>query len=255
MTEFERLENGIYRLKIPFENIYTSVFALIEGDSCLLIDSGCNENDVHNFILPALSKSGFVPQMMLCSHLHGDHSGGIDALLLAFPKAKVGLFSRDKFFEAETVYFSDGDLLLGRFRVLNLKGHTRDCLAMLDEKTSTLLSFDCLQLFGVGRYGTSVTDCGDYLLTLERVRALNPKKIIASHEYVPCGFCADGHKEIEKYLDKCKEMLDYVVELAKENPSRDPEELAKLYNEANPSLPPIGTTIMSAVLRWKNEKR
>ena len=252
---FELLTDGIYRLKVPFENIFTSVFALVEDNNCILLDSGCNEWDVNQIIIPALDAARFVPQMMICSHLHSDHSGGMQALLKAFPKAKAGLFARNKYFDGETIHLSDGGLLLNRFRVLNLKGHTDDCLAVLDEKTSTLLSFDCLQLFGVGRYGTSVTDCGDYLLTLERVRSLNPKKIIASHEYVPCGFCAYGHKEVEKYLDQCKEMLDYVAELAKENPSRNPKELAKLYNEANPSLPPIGTTIMSAVLRWKNEKR
>ncbi|MBQ2377955.1 MAG: hypothetical protein II297_06110, partial [Clostridia bacterium] len=62
---FELLTDGIYRLKVPFENIFTSVFALVEDSKCILLDSGCNERDVNQIIIPALDAAGFVPQMMI----------------------------------------------------------------------------------------------------------------------------------------------------------------------------------------------
>ena len=245
---FELLTDGIYRLKIPFENIFTSVFALVEDNQCVLLDSGCNERDVNQIIIPALEAVGFVPQMIICSHLHSDHSGGMNALLSAFPKAKAGLFARNERFDCETVHLSDGDLLLNRFRVLNLKGHTDDCIAVLDEKTSTLLSFDCLQLFGVGRYGTAFSDCGEYLKTLERVRDMRLEHIIASHEYVPCGSVANGQKEVNEYLDQCEKAVECVLNFAKKYTNLNFDETARLYNTANSLLPPIGATLISSIM-------
>ncbi|MBO5281407.1 MAG: MBL fold metallo-hydrolase [Clostridia bacterium] len=245
---FELLTDGIYRLKVPFENIFTSVFALVEDNKCILLDSGCNERDVNQIIIPALDAAGFVPQMMICSHLHSDHSGGMQALLKAFPKAKAGLFARNKYFDGETIHLSDGGLLSNRFRVLNLKGHTDDCLAVLDEKTSTLLSFDCLQLFGVGRYGTAFSDCAEYLKTLERVRDMRLEHIIASHEYVPCGSVANGQKEVNEYLDQCEKAVACVRNFAEEHADLGFDETARLYNAASPLLPPIGATLISSII-------
>ena len=190
---FEALENGIYRLCIPFENIYTSVFLLVEGENSALIDSGSTDVDSTNYILPALRHAGISPDYLICSHLHGDHCGGIRALCDAYPTAKVGLFSRDIPFQTGSIHlFSDGEILWERFQIFNMQGHTQDSLAALDLKTNTLLTADCLQLFGIGRYGTSVTDVAQYKLTIERIKHFGVQKIIAAHAYVPCGYMAEG---------------------------------------------------------------
>ena len=186
--------------------------------------------------------------MIICSHLHSDHSGGMDALLSAFPNAKAGLFSTSKSYDRETVHFSDGELLFNRFRVLNLKGHTDDCLAVLDEKTSTLLSFDCLQLFGVGRYGTFFENCGEYIKTLERVETLGLERIISSHEYVPCGAMANGREEVKEYLTQCKKALDRIQKFATEHAHLGSDEIARIYNAKNSCLPPIGSAVVCAII-------
>ncbi len=246
---FQQLAEGIYRLCVPFEELYTSVFALTEGDGCILLDSACNEKDVQEVILPALSRSGFAVQMILCSHLHSDHCGGMEALLEAFPSAKAGLFDKSKKYGGkETVHFSDGDMLLGRYKVLNLKGHTEDCLAVFDTKTATLLSVDCLQLRGIGRYGTSVCCGKEYRATLERVRGLGVQRIIASHEYIPCGAIADGADRVKNYLDECEKAIDCICELAMSNPELDLGGVARLYNKSL-GLPPIWEGTVEALMK------
>ncbi len=193
MNEFEKITDGIYRIKVPFEDIYTSVFALCEEGKCILLDSAC-EGDVEVCIIPALQKLGITPDYLIASHYHSDHSGGMTALRIAYPNATLKAYQ-------------DGERLLGRFVVLNLKGHTDDCLAIYDEKTHTLISCDCLQAYGIGRYSTSVEDKAAYMQAIKTVRGLSPSMIIASHEYEPCGAIMKSESEIEKFLLACEQAV------------------------------------------------
>lgn len=189
---FECVESGIYRLTVPFEDLYTSVFALREGENWLLCDTACNDFDVENYILPALKDLGAEPKYILCSHSHSDHAGGLFSVIKAFLKAKIIL---------KPTVLSD------RFEVLSLKGHTDDSLAVFDRKTKTLLSFDCLQQRGIGKYRNGIFERKEYLKTIEKVRKMNIEKIIFSHNYDPCGYIVKGKAEIEKVLKICEENI------------------------------------------------
>ncbi len=199
---FERIAEEIFQLKIPFENIYTSVFLLRSEQGNILFDGGNDARDVEEYILPALQEKKVVPDLLLCSHLHGDHCGGITRLLQIFQNVEVGLFEKNSPYARSRV-LEDGELLFGRFRSLRLEGHCKDALAVWDEKTATLLTADCLQQQGVGRYGRLVEDEGAHLRSVERVRALKPRKIVASHDYRPCGGVAEGEEEIFRFLHEC----------------------------------------------------
>ncbi len=193
MNKFERMADGIYLLKVPFEDIYTSVFALVEGGKCILLDSAC-EGDTEVYITPALQKLGVTPDYLIASHYHSDHAGGMAALRTAYPNAIAKAYK-------------DGERQLSRFVILNLKGHTDDCLAIYDEKTRTLISCDCLQAYGIGRYPTLVEDKSAYMQAIKRVRELSPSMIIASHEYEPCGAIMKSKAEIEKFLLACEQAV------------------------------------------------
>ncbi len=56
--EFE----GIYRLRVPFHNIYTSVFLIISKDRRILLDCATTAGDVDGVILPALERMEISPQ-------------------------------------------------------------------------------------------------------------------------------------------------------------------------------------------------
>ncbi len=200
---FEQLEKGIYRVRIPYENVYTSVFLLTYKKECLLIDGGASATDAENYVLPALRGAGMRPMMILRSHCHGDHSGGVQRIAEEYG-IKIGLMEDDFPKNGNFVRLYDGEILLNRFQLLNLKGHTDECLAVLDLKTKTLLSFDCLQMGGLDKYGATFTDKAAYLHTVGRVRRLRLRRIIASHDFEPFGFDV-GKERIIECLNVCEQ--------------------------------------------------
>ncbi len=200
---FELLEKGIYRLKVPFEAVWTSVFLLRNAHGSLLLDAAATDEDVQKQIVPALGRLGIRPGMILCSHLHEDHSGGMPALLAAFPGAAAGLVDGTQHYAAEIRRLKDGDLLLGQFRVLQLPGHTPDCMGILDTASNTLLSCDCLQQLGLDKYPTSVPFPAAYHTSIDKLRQLPIAKIIFSHDYEPFGWCVSGSRQIADCYDLC----------------------------------------------------
>ncbi len=190
----EKLKDGIYRICIPFENIYTTSFVLVEGANAVILDSGNCDSDAEKYIIPEVKEMGVNVKYLVSSHTHQDHHGGINALKMAFPNAVSVLFAENT--------LTDGQILLNRFKVLNLKGHTNDSLGILDLKTNTLLSCDSLQMYGIDRFKTLVEDKEEYLKTIERIKSLSLDAIIASHEYEPLGSIAEGEK-ISEFLQEC----------------------------------------------------
>ncbi len=192
---FEKEEKGIYRLTVPFEAIYTTVFALHEGDKWILCDTATTSDDVKTYILPALQRLGAVPDSIFCSHSHRDHVGGLSSLRDAFPAAKL---------------ITEPTVLLDRFEICSLKGHSEDSLAIYDRSTRTLLSFDCLQQRGIDKYRSGISNKDEYLRSIALVRSMNVERILFSHAYDPCGYSVKGKEETEYALHICEE---YVIRL------------------------------------------
>ncbi len=236
----EQLTESIYRIKIPFENIYTTVFIIKTESNCLIYDSGCDENAVNTYILPALAELRVKPDVILCSHSHGDHCGGLHFLSEAFPSAVVGFLGQQKYSANNPKAYNDGDILFDRFKLLNLKGHSTDGLAVFDLKNKVLLSGDCLQLNGVGRYGTGVADCEEYFKAIARIKELKPLKLFTSHEFYPLGFSAVGEVEVVEYLTECKAAVLKIRDFIFLNKGQSHKEIAELYNERFEFQPPIG---------------
>ncbi len=207
MTEFERIGDGIYRLCVPFDTVYTTVFLLTDGNGSVLLDCATTDTDVERVIVPALNARGVYPKMVVASHQHADHAGGMPALLRAFPHAKAGLLNRTVTYANPTVYLQDGELLLGHFRVLNLKGHADDALALYDLHTKTLLACDCLQQNGVDKFKVYLTDKAAYSRTIQRLRSMDIERVVCSHDYEPCGYCIEGQDNIERLYTVCESVI------------------------------------------------
>ena len=87
----DSVADGIFRLKVPFEDLYTAVFFVRSGEEWAIIDCATTEYDVDSYILPALDSLGAKATHLLLTHGHGDHAGGADRLLARCPEV-----SRDK---------------------------------------------------------------------------------------------------------------------------------------------------------------
>ncbi len=199
---WERLDGGLFRILIPFEGITTTVYVAVYDEGVAIIDSATYPSDIDGYILPALREMGVDEaqvRYLLLTHDHGDHAGGLDRLRDVFPQAIVGAM----FTMPNAVRLSDGDVLLGGLQAIHLPGHTDTAVGFLDRRTDTLLSGDCLQLGGVDKYRDGVSDCKQYRASIEKLRGVTVRRIVAAHEYEPLGSIADGEAAVERYLDEC----------------------------------------------------
>lgn len=171
---FQEEIKGIYRLKVPFERIYTSVFLVTSGSRAVLVDCATTERDVEEYIIPALKALGYeVAELdaIVLTHRHGDHAGGLKRLLSEAPELKVVEDLRTLFDGVETY---------------PMAGHTVGCIGVLDTRSHTLISGDGLQGAGVDKYRCSLQDPTEYRKTLQRVQEDERiQNILFSHAYEP----------------------------------------------------------------------
>lgn len=200
----EALGEGLYRVIVPYEEVTTTVYLVAADAGCAIVDSATYPSDVDGYILPALCEVGIPPETVRClalTHDHADHAGGITHLSERLPWAAV----RTSFAHPLTkgALLREGEILLGMLQTVYLPGHTAQSVGFLDLRKRTLLSGDCLQLAGVGKYRSGILLRDDYVASMERLRTMGIERIVAAHEFDPYGSIAEGRDEVERYLDAC----------------------------------------------------
>ena len=248
----EKINDNIYRLTLPFQDVFTSVFLIKSDEGAILFDTASYETDAENEIIPFLKELGVTPKYVFISHNHDDHSGGLKRLIKEFPE--ICIVSRNDGIKEEygdcKFYFpEDNDRISGVCRVITIPGHTKDSIALFDERTKTLITGDCLQLYGLfgsGEWGANITFIGEHRLAVEKVRRMDIAEIFTAHDYHPYGYHHQGREEIERALDMCIEPLDKIKMLIMENPMKDDEEIRKMYNPKG-ELPVVGIWVIEAI--------
>ena len=193
---FAKQVEGIYRLKVPFEDLYTSIFLLKTDYGNMLVDCATYDSDIDKYLVPALQNLGLCltgVEYLVVTHSHCDHAGGKNRILEIVPNVKIIDKSIDNIFNCLTV--------------CELKGHTIDCIGVFDERSGTLISADALQGAGVGKYRCCIENKQEYLKTIEKIsKNKRIKNILFSHSYEPWNSdVAIGREEVEKCLEYCKE--------------------------------------------------
>ena len=87
-----------------------------------------------------------------------------------------------------------------------LPGHTEHSFGFFDISTKTLLSGDCLQLNGVGKYRNGIANMDLYISSVNKLKRMDINRIVAAHEYDPFGSTAEGKSSVLRYLNKCYEI-------------------------------------------------
>lgn len=195
------IAEGLFLLKIPFQELYTSVFFVEGKDGLAIVDCATTSDDVDRYILPALKSMKKSATHLLLTHSHGDHAGGAPRLLeqcpdlvcLAYEDVALPRFRR----------LTAREIILDRLQVIPILGHTNHSVGYLDRSTNTLISGDCLQLAGVGKYTNGIRYPDLYLQSLETLKGMEIERIVASHDYVPLGNLAEGKEAVARYLDTC----------------------------------------------------
>ena len=252
MNTLTCVNDHIARLTLPYADIYTTVYIIKTDEGTLLFDAASFDEDVPQYIAPALEALGITDlKYIFISHNHRDHAGALAPLMDCFPSATI--VSRcprlkEKFAEYAFISPEDGDRLLRVLQVVTIPGHTQDAAAILDTRTNTLISGDCLQLYGIfgsGKWAANITLIPEHLAALNKLRATKIDRILTAHDYHPFGHSFDDAATIAGALDACVAPLKKVKELIAQNPAASDEEIADLYN--CPALPTLGAHVVTAV--------
>jgi glyoxylase-like metal-dependent hydrolase (beta-lactamase superfamily II) len=171
------------------------------SDEMVIVDPGPDDDDEHIERLAAL---GPIP-LVLISHRHGDHTGGIDRIveLTGAVVRSVG----SGFLRGLGGPLTDGEVIDAaglRITVMATPGHTADSMSFLLD--DAVLTADTI----LGR-GTTVIDhedgdLGDYLESLRRLRGLSRRTVLPGH-----GAELDDSAAVsDTYLAHREERLDQI---------------------------------------------
>jgi hydroxyacylglutathione hydrolase len=173
------------------------------GKACAVVDPGDEDP-----VLALLEKEKLDLRYILLTHHHGDHTGGVEALLRQYDAEVFGPV--DNRVPSVTTHCRHGDSielseLNARFRVLEVPAHTRSHIAYYGE--GVLFSGDTLFSLGCGRFFEG--DAQDMQEALDRIAALPAETLnYCAHEYTQanCAFALQVEPDNPALLARAAEV-------------------------------------------------
>ncbi len=258
MKRFEKIAENLYRITTPYKDIFTTVYLLIAEKDAILFDAASFDEDIDEVIAPALDELGVTPQYVFISHNHRDHAGGLARFAARYPETIIVSRSsalQEKYEGHPFLFPEEGTVLLDTYRVIPIVGHTQDSAALLDMRTNTLITGDCLQLWGIcgaEDWAANINFPTEHWRVLEKLGKMPLSAIYTAHDYYPLGYFAVGKEQIARYLAACREPLLRIKELILANPEADDAVVRALYN-AQEGIPTVREAVVKAVRKSISE--
>lgn len=249
-----QINPDLYCITIPYKDIFTTVYLIKTEEGVLVFDTATYDYDIEDIVLPVIDELGFRSKVkyVFISHAHRDHWGGLKTFLSHFPDAVV-ISRKDDIDELYCGYNckkpEEGEIILGVLQVVAIPGHTIDSAGLLDIRDNTLISGDCLQMYGIygsGEWGANITFPALHYSAIEKLRSMNINSICTAHDYHPVGRFIQGKERVKVALDSCIEPLDEVKRLINENPALSDNEISEMYNSTN-KLPTLAEKVVRAM--------
>lgn len=263
MENFTHINENICRTTVPYKDIFTTLYTVRTPEGVLLFDAASWDEDARNYTIPFLKEAAVAAEELkyiFISHNHTDHAGGLKELIKNFPNATI-LSRSPKLHEEYARYrchrHEDGERIMGVLQVVTIPGHTKDCSAILDTRTKTLISGDCLQSYGIrgsGTWAANISHPDEYVKAIEKVRTLDIDTIVTAHNYDPQGYRADGKAAVSANLDACLVPLKRMQQLILQYPELDDAGVQAKFNY-DPELPKISARVIGAMRQAMEEKR
>lgn len=140
-----------------------------KAHKCLLLDPGMNPEPLIRF----LEEEGLTPEMIVLTHGHVDHIGGVETVRQRWPKVQVAIHADDggmltdpnenlSILAGTMVQTRPAEVLLSeeekflstaglRFQILHTPGHTRGGICLYSAADETIFAGDTLFAGSVGR--------------------------------------------------------------------------------------------------------
>lgn len=243
---FKDVLEGIKRLYVPFEGTNTSVFLVKSDTGYILIDCATTDSDVTDIIIPAICEEAKLSDVkyILLTHRHGDHAGGIYELAKQIPHAKVcaSRLASERMTDINVDGLEDGQIVDGTIKACFLPGHTDDSMGYVHIPTKTLIPGDCVQQYGIGKYGCGLESPTMYKKSLQKLLAdKSMENIIPSHEYVPFGDEDYGRESFETHIEGsimyCELVEEFVLQCVKDGIT-DANEIGRMFKETYSDMMP-----------------
>jgi len=195
---------------------------LLPGREAALIDAGVGDA-AHLASLEA-ALAGQPLARVLLTHGHPDHASGLDAIVSRWPSADVVRFGTTR----PTVNAGDIEL-----RIVPTPGHAPDHLCFLDEAAGDVYCGDLVRLGGsIVIPASKGGDLRRYLDSLQRVRALAPKRLLPGHGPI----VEDPASLIEEYLQHRAQREEEVMAALREGATTPEEIVRRVYRMLAPNL-------------------
>jgi len=230
---------------------------LLRGRVPTLIDAGTGEPEHLAALTTALGDAALA--QVLVTHAHTDHASGAPAIAMRMPAThfrKMPWPGRDSKWPVHYEPLEDGQAVAAgdeTLTVVHTPGHAPDHLCFWHEATRTLFCGD------LAVKGTTVWipanlqgDLGAYLVSLERVLALRPARMLPAH-----GPVIENPEELLRgYIEHRLEREQQIVNALCEGESTAEEITARVYRGLNPQLLPMAREgVVAHLVKLEREAR
>ena len=254
MKHFEKITESIWRYTLAYKDIFTTVYLLKCDAGFVLFDAASFDEDFET-LCEILDGAGVTKENLkyiFISHNHRDHAGGLQKLIAAYPDTTIVSRSETlaKKYENYRVFVPvAGDMLLDTYRVIPIVGHTADSAALFDVRTNTLVTGDCLQLYGIcgaEDWAANINFPSEHLQALRQLGEMQINAIYTAHDYYPLGYCAQGEEAVRAYLAACLAPLEKMRDLILAHPAATDADVRATYN-AQAGIPTVREAVIRAV--------
>ena len=226
--------------------------------AAVLIDAGQGRPE-HLVLLDAhLQQERVRLERVLVTHAHSDHAMGAATIRDAHPHVtfhKKAWPGQDERFAVDWQVLDDGariDLDGDTLVALHTPGHSPDHVAFWHEGSGTLFAGDLVMATGSVLIPSRGGDLGDYLVSIERIRALRPERLLPAH-----GPAID---EPDRFLRRCIEHRlvreGQVLTALASGPRTVQAVTESIYHGLNPALMPAAhETVRAHLEKLRREGR
>lgn len=249
MLKIEKINEHISCFNVPYKDIYVGIYVIRFDGGAILFDAAATDQDVDDYIAPAMAQLGVTPTHIFISHHHKDHSGGLPRAAALWPDAVI-VSRSDKLQEAYSgvLALEDGQMLTDCLQIVTIPGHTPDSAALFDLRTDTLITGDCLQSYGIygsGNWYGAIRLPKEHYAAVRKLRAMPIETILTAHDYHPVGQHSFGKDAVAARLDSSIGALERVRAILEANPGAGDEEVAMLCNDGQ--LPKVAPWVVTAL--------